>query len=155
LRSNIGGRTVNMIDYRQLASGLVARRVTVIAATGGNVSGLAAQAATGTILIVFIVGDDPVKLGLVASLNRPGGNVTGVTFLAATLAAKQLGLLHELVPGAGRIAVLVDPSFPVTDPFVADVRAAAAAIGKQIEVLQAGTGRDIDTAFAEPRAKAG
>src|SRR5262249_17967240 len=83
-----------------------------------------------------------------ASLNRPGGNVTGVTFVAAQLGAKQLGLLHELQPGAVRVGVLVDPNFAPTQSFVSDVQAAASSIGKQIEVLEAPTGRDIDTAFA-------
>jgi len=93
-------------------------------------------------------GDDPVQLGLVASLNRPGGNVTGVTFLVATLAAKLLGLLRDLLPQAARIAVLTDPNMPVTESFVSDTLAAAVAIGKQIEVLNASTGRDIDAVFA-------
>src|SRR5262249_29639619 len=90
----------------------------------------------------------PVKLGLVASLNRPGGNVTGVTFVVAELGAKQLGLLHELQPGAVRVGMLVDSNFALTQSFVSDVQAAALSIGKQIEVLEAPTGRDIDTAFA-------
>jgi putative tryptophan/tyrosine transport system substrate-binding protein len=130
-----------------LAVDLVHRQVALIA-TADFLSAIAAKAATTTIPIVFTTGGDPVRDGLVASLNRPGGNVTGVTFLGATLAAKQLGLLHELLPGAARIAVLVDPNFPITEPFVSDVRAAASAIGKQIEALFASTGRDIDTVFA-------
>ena len=130
-----------------LAADLVRRQVTVIAAHD-TPSSIAAKAATTTIPIVFASGGDPVKLGLVASLNRPGGNVTGVTFVAAELGAKQLGLLHELQPGAVRVGVLVDPNFPLTQSFVSDVQAAALSIGKQIEVLEAPTGRDIDTAFA-------
>src|SRR6516225_10047850 len=130
-----------------LAADLVRRQVTVIAAHDTS-SAIVAKAATTTIPIVFVTGGDPVKLGLVASLNRPGGNVTGVTFVAAELGAKQLGLLHELQPGAVRIGVLVDPYFAVTQSFVSDVQAAALSIGKQIEVLEAPTGRDIDTAFA-------
>ena len=130
-----------------LAADLVRRQVTVIAAHD-TPSSIAAKAATTTIPIVFASGGDPVKLGLVASLNRPGGNVTGVTFVAAELGAKQLGLLHELQPGAVRVGVLVDPNFPLTESFVSDVQAAALSIGKQIEVLEAPTGRDIDTAFA-------
>ena len=130
-----------------LAADLVRRHVTVIAAHD-TPSAIAAKAATTTIPIVFASGGDPVELGLIASLNRPGGNVTGVTFLVATVAAKQLGLLHDLLPGAVRIAVLVVPNFPITEPFVSDVRAAASAISKQIEVLYAGTGRDIDAVFA-------
>jgi putative tryptophan/tyrosine transport system substrate-binding protein len=102
---------------------------------------------TAPIPIVYTGGGDPVKLGLVASLNRPGGNVTGVTFVTAELGAKQLGLLHELQPGAVRVGVLVDPNYP-TQSFVSDVQAAALSIGKQIEVFEAPTGRDIDTAFA-------
>ena len=99
--------------------------------------------------IVFASGGDPVKLGLVASFNRPGGNVTGVTFVVAELGAKLLGLLHELQPGAVRVGVLVDPNFAPTQSFVSDVQAAALSIGKQIDVLvEASTGRDIDTAFA-------
>ena len=130
-----------------LAADLVRRQVAVITVLD-TPSAIAAKAATTTIPIVFASGGDPVKLGLVASLNRPGGNVTGVSFMSAELGAKQLGLLHELLPGAVRIAVLVDPNFPPTEPFVSDVRAAASAISKQIEVLYASTGRDIETVFA-------
>jgi len=129
-----------------LAADLVRRQVTVIVAD--TPSSIVAKAATTTIPIVFTSGGDPVKLGLVASLNRPGGNVTGVTFVTAELGAKQLGLLHELQPGAVRVGVLVDPNFAPTQSFVSDVQAAALSIGKQIEVVEAPTGRDIDTAFA-------
>jgi putative ABC transport system substrate-binding protein len=126
---------------------LVRRQVTVIAAND-TASSIVAKAATTTIPIVFASGADPVKLGLVASLNRPGGNVTGVTFVVAELGAKLLGLLHELQPGAVRVGVLVDPNFAPTQSFVSDVQAAVLSIGKQIEVLvEASTGRDIDTAF--------
>jgi len=130
-----------------LVADLVRRHVTVIAAHD-TPSSIAAKAATTTIPIVFASGGDPIKLGLVASLNRPGGNVTGVTFVNAELGAKQLGLLHELQPGAVRVGVLVDPNFAPTQSFVSDVQAAASSIGKQIEVLEARSGRDIDPAFA-------
>jgi putative tryptophan/tyrosine transport system substrate-binding protein len=130
-----------------LAADLVRRQVTVIAAHDTS-SAVVAKAATTTIPIVFVSGGDPVKLGLVASLNRPGGNVTGVFFVIAELGAKQLGLLHELQPGAVRVAVLVDPNYPPTEFFVSDIQAAASSIKKQIEVLEAPTGRDIDMAFA-------
>jgi ABC-type uncharacterized transport system substrate-binding protein len=151
----VEGRNV-AIEYRwqenpdrlpDLAADLVRRGVAVIAAHD-TPSAIATKAATTTIPIVFATGGDPVKLGLVASLNRPGGNLTGVTFLVATLAAKQLGLLHGLLPNAAHIAALVDPKFPTTDPFVADVRAAASAISKQIDILYASTGSDIYTVFA-------
>jgi putative tryptophan/tyrosine transport system substrate-binding protein len=152
----VEGRNV-AIEYRwaqespdrlpDLAADLVRRGVAVIAAQD-TPSAIATKAATATIPIVFTSGGDPVKLGLVASLNRPGGNLTGVTFLVATLAAKRLGLLHELLPTAARIAVLADPKFPSTEPFVADVQAAASAISKQIEILYASTGGDIHTVFA-------
>jgi putative tryptophan/tyrosine transport system substrate-binding protein len=135
-----------------LAADLVRRQVTVIAAHD-TPSSIVAKAATTTIPIVFASGGDPVKLGLVASLNRPGANVTGVTFVTAELGAKQLGLLHELQPGAVRVGVLVDPNFAPTQSFVSDVQAAASSLGKQIEVLEASTGRDIDTAFARPAQK--
>jgi putative tryptophan/tyrosine transport system substrate-binding protein len=130
-----------------LAADLVRRQVTAIAAHD-TPSSIVAKAATTTIPIVFASGGDPVKLGLAASLNRPGGNVTGVTFVVAELGAKQLGLLHELQPGAVRVGVLVDPNFALTQSFVSDVQAAALSIGDEIEVLDAPTGRDIDTAFA-------
>jgi putative tryptophan/tyrosine transport system substrate-binding protein len=110
-------------------------------------SALAAKAATTTVPIVFVIGGDPVRDGLVASLNRPGGNVTGVSFFSAELGAKQLGLLRELRPGAARIAVLADPKFPTTERFVSEVRAAASAIGQQIEVLYVRSDREIETAF--------
>jgi ABC-type uncharacterized transport system substrate-binding protein len=129
-----------------LAADLVRRQVTVIAAD--TTSTIVAKAVTTTIPIVYAGGGDPVKLGLVASLNRPGGNVTGVTFVVAELWAKQLGLLHELQPGAVRIGVLADPNYAPSQSFVSDVQAAALSIGKQIEVLEAPTGRDIDTVFA-------
>src|SRR5262245_29016791 len=130
----------------ELAADLVRRRVTVIAADTS--SSIVTKAATTTIPIVFVSGGDPVKLGLVPSLNRPGGNVTGVTFVVGELGAKQLGLLHELQPEAVRVGVLVDPNYPGTASFISDVQAAASSISKQIEVLEGPTGRDIDTAFA-------
>jgi putative tryptophan/tyrosine transport system substrate-binding protein len=130
-----------------LAAELARRRVAVIAAIDTSAA-IAAKAATTTVPVVFATGGDPVKLGLVASLNRPGGNVTGVTFIAAELGAKQLGLLHELLPGVVRVGVLVDPNFAPTQSFVSDVQAAASSIGKQIDVLPANTGGDIDAVFA-------
>jgi len=107
----------------------------------------AKAAATTTVPIVFVTGGDPVQVGLVASLNRPGGNVTGVSFITSELGAKRLGLLRELRPAATRIAVLVDPKWPPTERFVSDVRAAASASGQQIEVLYVGSEREIETAF--------
>jgi putative ABC transport system substrate-binding protein len=132
-----------------LAADLVRRRVTVIVAPGSTPAALAAKAASTTIPIVFSIGGDPVQVGLVASLNRPGGNVTGVTDMAAELAAKQLGLLHELLPTAARFGVLINPNNPNNNEFVIrDTRAAATAIGRQIEILTASTNRDIDDVFA-------
>jgi ABC-type uncharacterized transport system substrate-binding protein len=131
-----------------LASELVHHQVSVIAANG-TPSALAAKAATGTIPIVFETATDPVTLGLVASLNRPGGNLTGVTNLSIEVAPKKLELLRELMPAATTIAVLVDPSSPaVTEQFLRDLQAAAPALGMQLHVLQASTERDFDTVFA-------
>src|SRR5262245_35944394 len=131
-----------------LAADLVARRVDLIAALAPPAA-FAAKAATTTIPIVFVGALDPVKAGLVASLNRPGGNVTGVTFIGSSLGAKRLGLLHELLPGAARVAVLVNPKNRVsTETLIKDVQSAAATIGRQIEVYSASTNREIDTAFA-------
>jgi putative tryptophan/tyrosine transport system substrate-binding protein len=130
-----------------LAAELVRRRVSVIAAFA-PAAALAAKAATTTIPIVFLVSNDPVELGLVASLARPGGNLTGINFLSGELAAKRLGLLHELVPTATRIAVLVNPANPgEAELTVRDVETAARAMGLQIQVLNASNGREIDTAF--------
>jgi len=110
---------------------------------------LAAKAATTTIPIAFLVADDPVRLGLVASLARPGGNMTGINFLAGELAAKRLELLRELVPAAARVAVLVNPAnAEITERALRDVEAAARAMGLQIQVLNANTSREIDAAFA-------
>src|SRR5215475_16128254 len=114
---------------------------------GNTPAALAAKAATTTVPIVFVIGGDPVKDGLVASLNRPGGNVTGVSFISVELGAKQLGFLRELQPGATRIAVLVDPKWPTTEGFVSELRAAASATGQQIEVLYVSSDREIETAF--------
>src|SRR2546421_4050640 len=114
---------------------LVRRRVAVIATPAFRAGAQAAKAATSTIPIVFGVGDDPVKLGLVASLNRPGGNATGVNFFLGELAAKRLGLLRELVPAATRIAVLANPTDAVrTDSNLKDVDTAARAFGLQVHI---------------------
>jgi putative ABC transport system substrate-binding protein len=128
-----------------LVADLVRRQVALI--VGNTPAALAAKAATTTVPIVFATGGDPVREGLVANLNRPGGNVTGVSFITVELAAKQLGLLRELRPGAARIAVLVDPKWPLTEPFISQVRAAASAVGQQIEILYASSDREIETAF--------
>jgi putative ABC transport system substrate-binding protein len=127
---------------------LVRRQITVIIA-GGTPAALAAKAATTTIPIVFNTGGDPVEIGLVASLNRPGGNVTGVSFLNNTLTAKQLELLHELVPHATVIGFLANPNNPIlAESDTRNVRAAARTLGLQVHVLHAGTDRDFDAAFA-------
>jgi putative tryptophan/tyrosine transport system substrate-binding protein len=132
----------------ELAAELVRRRVAVIATPGSTPSALVAKAATTTIPIVFSIGPDPVELGLVASLNRPGGNITGVSSMNAELGAKRLGLLHELLPSAARFAVLVNPSNRAAEPLTRDVQAAGSAIGRQIETLHASTAPGIDAAFA-------
>jgi putative ABC transport system substrate-binding protein len=132
-----------------LAGDLVRRQVSVIASTEGATAAFAAKAATATIPIVFIVSDDPVRLGLVASLARPGGNLTGINFVSAELAAKRMELLRELVPGAARAALLVNPANATTaETTLRDAQAAARAMGLQVQVLNAGTSREINAAFA-------
>jgi putative tryptophan/tyrosine transport system substrate-binding protein len=134
----------------ELAAELVRRRVTVITAIGGAPAvAFAAKAATTTIPIIFIVSEDPVRLGLVASLARPGGNATGINFFASELAAKRLELLRELVPAAARAAVLVNPdNAAITEANLRGVEPAARAMGLQIQVLNANSSREIDAAFA-------
>ncbi len=133
----------------QLAADLVQRKVSVIAIPSSTPASVAAKNATTTIPIVFGVGDDPVRLGLVTSLGHPGGNATGINFLTAELGAKRLGLLHELVPTASRIAVLANPTDQVrTTSNIKDVEAAARAIGLQIHVFSASTTDEVDAAFA-------
>jgi putative ABC transport system substrate-binding protein len=131
----------------ELAADLVRRRVAVIA-TFGNAPALAAKAATTTIPVVFSVSEDPVRLGLVASLSRPGGNVTGINFLAAEVTAKRLELLRTLVPGAVQIAVLVNPEAPVTETTLRELEDAAATSGLRIRVLKARSSGEINEAFA-------
>ena len=131
-----------------LALELVRRQVSVIF-TGANAATLAAKAATTTIPIVFILAEDPVQLGLVASLPRPGGNVTGINFVSGELTAKRLKLLHELVPAAARVAVLVNPADPTaTETTLNDLDTAVRAIGLKIQVLKATTSQEIHAAFA-------
>jgi putative ABC transport system substrate-binding protein len=154
----VDGQNVE-IDYRwaegqhdrlpALAAQLVQRRVAVIVAAGGTPSAVAAKAATATIPIVFGVAVDPVGVGLVASLSRPGGNVTGVTNLNVEVGPKRLELLRELLPSVTVIAVLVNPASPaIADPFVRGMQAAARTLGLQLHVLHASTERDFDTVFA-------
>jgi putative tryptophan/tyrosine transport system substrate-binding protein len=132
-----------------LAAELVHRQVAVIVTPGSTPATLAAKAATRTIPIVSLSAVDPVKTGLVASLSRPGGNVTGVSDIGVELAAKRLGLLHELLPGATRFALLVNPDNPgITEAFITEAQMAASAIGRQIEVVTASTNGEIDRAFA-------
>jgi len=152
----VEGRNV-AIEYRwahnevdrlpELAADLVRRRVAVIV-TEGIASVLAAKAATTTIPIVFGTGADPIQEGLVASLNRPGGNITGIASQSVELTPKRLGLLHELLPRAARLAVLVNSNDPNAASMITDVRAAASTIGLQIEVFFASTNREVEAAFA-------
>jgi ABC-type uncharacterized transport system substrate-binding protein len=138
-----------------MAAGLVRRRVAVIGTGGGPAPALAAKAATDTIPIVFNLGGNPVELGLVASLNRPGGNVTGVNILSSELDPKRLGLLRELVPGAGRIAVLLNPNNPNAALQLQEIKAAASALGLQIVILRAGDASEIDAALGKAPEGAG
>jgi len=131
----------------ELAADLVRRDVSLIATAGDDVA-LVAKAATKAIPLVFIISQDPVKVGLVASLARPGGNATGINFLTGEVAAKRLELLHELVPRATRIAVLVNPTNPVTEPTLRELRSAAPTLGLQIQVVNASSRQEIDAAFA-------
>ena len=133
----------------ELAAELARRQATVIVTTGGPAVAFATKAATTTIPVVFGVADDPVRLGLVASLARPGGNLTGINFLVGELAAKRLELLRALVPAATRVAVLVNPADATnTESTLRDVEPAARAMGLQIQVLNASTSHEIDAAFA-------
>jgi ABC-type uncharacterized transport system substrate-binding protein len=134
-------------QLQTLAADLVRRQVAVIAATGGTISAQAAKAATATIPIVFNVGDDPIKSGLVASFNRPGGNITGVNTLSPVLEAKRLGLLRELVPQATLIAVLLNPTNPDVELQRRNLQAAATVIGQQLRIFNATSEGDFDTAF--------
>jgi putative ABC transport system substrate-binding protein len=131
-----------------LAGDLVRRQVDVIVATGGNAPANAAKTATTKIPIVFTGGGDPVALGFVASLNRPGGNVTGVNMFTSKLEAKRLGLLRELVPTAALMAVLLNPNSPTIEDQLKDVQEAARAVGQQIHILRASSERELDMAFA-------
>jgi putative ABC transport system substrate-binding protein len=156
----VEGRTV-AIEYRWaegqyerlplLATDLVRRNVALIVATGGSAPALAAKAATNTIPIVFTIGSDPVKLGLVASLNRPGGNATGVNMFVTQMEGKRLGLLRELVPTAALIAVLLNPNSPPAATQLKDVQEAARALGQQIHILHAGSEAELEAAFATTR----
>ena len=133
----------------ELAADLVRRQVSVIAVAGSAAGALAAKAATQTIPIAFPVPEDPVRLGLVASLNRPGGNATGINFFTAEVMAKRLGLLHELVPAAARVAVLVNPANVGRAPSTRrDLEPAARVLGLQIQFYDASTSKEIDAAYA-------
>jgi putative ABC transport system substrate-binding protein len=131
----------------ELAADLVAQRVSVI--TGANIAAaLAAKAMTTTIPIVFAISVDPVEVGLVASLNRPGGNITGATTLGAELGPKRLELLHEVIPAASNVAFLVNPTAPIAESLTRDMQKGARALGLQLHVLHASTEHDFDTVFA-------
>jgi putative ABC transport system substrate-binding protein len=139
-----------------LAAELVRMQIAVIVTTGGTASALAAKAATATIPVVFNVTVDPVQLGLVASINRPGGNVTGVTNLSGVLTVKRLGLLRDLVPQVSQIAALVNPDDPATGTIINDIETAARTIGQRLFVLDASSEHDLDVVFETlTRQKAG
>src|SRR5262245_8943119 len=127
----------------ELAADLAQRRVAVIATPGSTPSALAAKSATTTIPIVFGIGPDPVEIGLVASLNHPGGNITGVSSMNAELGAKRLGLLHELLPTAVRFAILVNPNNRNAEALTRDAQATASAISRQVEILTHSNNREI------------
>ena len=138
----------------ELAADLVRRHVAVIVAPQSTAAVMAAKAATRTIPIVFGTGSDPVQAGLVTSLNRPGGNITGITFMNVDITAKRLGLLHELLPNATRFAVLINPTNSViAETMVTEAKAAASAMGWQVEIVKASTNREIDVAFATIKEK--
>jgi putative tryptophan/tyrosine transport system substrate-binding protein len=155
---HVEGRNVS-IEYRwgdgevsrlpELAADLVRRAVSVIVTPGGVAAAITAKAATTTIPIVFVIGVDPVQADLVVSLNRPGGNVTGITSMNSGLAAKQLGLLHQLLQRDARFAVLINSSNPRSRLALADVQAAAAAMGQPLDIVTATTNREIIPAFTE------
>jgi len=146
-----------IVDYRwalgqydrlpAFAAEFVERRVSVLVATGGEPAALAAKSATSTIPIVFAIGGDPIKLGLVASYNRPGGNATGANILAAEMDGKRLGLLHELMPSATRVGALLNPNFPAYTEQLNDLQHAATIINLEVEILRANTDGEIETAF--------
>ena len=154
----VEGRNVT-IEYRwaqgeidrlpELAAELIRRGVTVIATPGSALAALAAKSATATIPVVFMTGQDPVQIGLVTSLNRPGGNVTGVGGMNVELGAKQLGLLNELRPGAVPVAVFINPGSPQNERVMTELQSAATAIGRQLEIITVRTNRDINTAFTD------
>jgi ABC-type uncharacterized transport system substrate-binding protein len=140
----------DLARYKELAAELVQRQVAIIVTPLGTTAALAAKAATTTIPIVFSSGTDPVQAGLVPSLSRPGGNLTGVNYMQSELGAKRLGLLHEMVPLASRFALLVNPTNSVAaESTTKDVGTAAAARGRQVDVVKAATARDIETAFGK------
>jgi putative tryptophan/tyrosine transport system substrate-binding protein len=151
----VEGQNVAIEEYRftedqtdrlaVLLADLLRRQVALI--VGNTPAALAAKAATTTVPIIFVTGGDPIKDGFVASLNRPGGNVTGISFFTAELGAKQVGLLRELRPGAAPIAMLVDPKWPYTERFVSELRAAALAVGQELIVFDVRSDREIETAF--------
>lgn len=157
-RGYIDGRTVS-IEYRwargeysrlpALATELIQLPLTVLVASGGEPSALAATAATKTIPIIYLIGGDPVKQGLAASLSQPGGNATGITLLTALLEPKRFGLLRELVPGATRVGVLLNPNFPPAEAALLDVQKAAQGVGVKIQVFSARTDDEIDAAFTD------
>ena len=140
----------DLARYKELAAELVRRQVAVIVTPLGTTAALAAKAATTTIPIVFSSGTDPVQVGLVPSLKRPGGNLTGVNYMQSELGAKRLGLLHEMVPLASRFALLVNPTNSVAaEAAIKDVGTAAVAIGRQVDVVKVATAPEIEAAFGK------
>jgi putative tryptophan/tyrosine transport system substrate-binding protein len=155
LLSNTAGALGQNERLPELAADLVRKQVALITTPGSTAAAVAAKRATGAIPIVFSSGTDPVDLGLVESLNRPGGNATGITSLNAELAAKRLGVFRELVPNVSRYFTLVKPTSELAAPFVKDLERAAASLGIRVEVLNANTSSEIDAAFAQIPQQAG